>query len=106
MEKPKDLIIQGYDMIGTPNPWNAPEVELWVGDYKNSDFILGRVYEGEYKDDDGETYYNSFHWEFHRHPKDENNYPIDESVIVDLIDEMDFDTEYENTRFEDVVNDF
>ena len=63
--KKKDLVIFGYDMIGDSNPWDATEVELWIGEYKNSDFILGRIYEGEYEGDDGETYYNSFYWEFH-----------------------------------------
>ena len=30
----KDLVIFGYDMIGDINPWGAPEVELWIGKYK------------------------------------------------------------------------
>ena len=38
--KKKDLVIFGYDMIGDSNPWDAPEVELWIGEYKNSNFIL------------------------------------------------------------------
>ena len=38
-------------MIGDSNPWDAPEVELWIGEYKNSNFILGRIYEGEYEGD-------------------------------------------------------
>ena len=67
--KKKDLAIFGYDMIGDSNPWDAPEVELWIGEYKNSNFILGRIYEGEYEGDDGETYYNSFYWEFHEPQK-------------------------------------
>ena len=100
----KDLVIFGYDMIGDIHPWGAPEVELWIGKYKESDFILGRVYEGEYQDDDGETYYNSFYWEFHKAPKDENNERFDESLIVELIDYMDYDSNFQNSKWEEVVS--
>ena len=102
--KKKDLVIFGYDMIGDSNPWDAPEVELWIGEYKNSNFILGRIYEGEYEGDDGETYYNSFYWEFHEAPKDEKNKRVDESLIVELIDYMDYDSNYQNSKWEEVVS--
>ena len=102
--KKKDLVIFGYDMIGDSNPWDAPEVELWIGEYRNSNFILGRIYEGEYEGDDGETYYNSFYWEFHEAPKDEKNKRVDESLIVELIDYMDYDSNYQNSKWEEVVS--
>jgi hypothetical protein len=100
----KDLVIFGYDMIGDSNPWGAPEVELWIGEYKNSNFILGRIYEGEYEGEDGETYYNSSYWEFHEAPKDEKNKRVDESLIVELIDYMDYDSNYQNSKWEEVVS--
>ena len=102
--KKKDLVIFGYDMIGDSNPWDAPEVELWIGEYKNSNFILGRIYEGEYEGDDGETYYNSFYWEFHEAPKDEKNKRVDESLIVELIDYMDYDSDFQDSKWEEVVS--
>ena len=102
--KKKDLVIFGYDMIGDSNPWDAPEVELWIGEYKNSDFILGRIYEGKYEGDDGETYYNSFYWEFHEAPKDEKNKRVDESLIVELIDYMDYDSDFQDSKWEEVVS--
>jgi len=104
----KDLIIFGNDMIGDENPWDAPEVELWVGSFKGSDFILGRVYEGEYEGDDGETYYQSFSWDFHEPARDEAGDRIDVDVIVELIDFMDYDFQKSSDQWDaalDSLND-
>ena len=102
----KDLVIFGNEMIGDTNPWNAPEVELWVGEYKEQSFILGRVYEDEYEGDDGETYYNSFYWEFHESPKDENNERICESVLVELIDYMDYTSDSQKNKWNEAMSSF
>ena len=100
--KKQDLIIFGYDMIGESNPWGAPEVELWVGEYKNSSFILGRIYDDPYEED-GETYYNSSRWEFENEPYDENNEAIDETIIVELIDEMEYDSEFSESKWKEAL---
>ncbi len=100
----KDLIIFGSGMIGNSNPWDAPEVELWIGEYKNSEFILGRIYEDEYEGDEGETYYNSFYWEFHEAPLDENNVSVDTSVIAELIDFMDYDNDFQKDKWKEIIS--
>lgn len=99
----KNLVIFANDMIGESNPWDAPEVELWIGQYKKSDFILGRIYEDEYEGDDGETYYNSFYWEFHEAPLSEDNERIDVSLIVELIEFMDYDFQSDKNKWDEVL---
>ena len=93
MSKEKDLLIYKPTMLGDENDYDAPEVERIQGTYKGSEFILDRIYEDEYEDDDGETAYESFRWEFantEHIPMDENGEEVDIDIIVDLYNYMDY----------------
>jgi len=92
MIEQKDLLIFSETMLGYENDYDAPEVERIEGTYKGSDFILDRIYEGEYEDD-GEIYYRSFHWEFANTdytPVDENGDKVDIDIIVEKYNYMDY----------------
>jgi hypothetical protein len=89
----KDLQLYASVMLGGENDYNAPEVERFEGTYKGQTFILDRIYEDEYFDEDGEQYFNSFRWEYSNSEyiaKDEHGEEVDVEIIVELIDQMDY----------------
>ena len=83
MTNKKDLIIYSEEYLGDDNVHGAPEVQRIVGEYKGSEFVLDRIYEGAYEED-GETYYNSFNWDFEEAPFDEDSDEVDIDEVVEL----------------------
>jgi len=95
----KDLTIFSEQYLGTDNPYGAPEVQRIEGDYNNCEFELDRVYQGAYTDKDGETYYQSYHWEWHMEATDRYDEVVDKQIIVDLYNEHDYTIDKESSNY-------
>ena len=92
----KDLIIeQEYYLTGEEamSERGAPQIQRIHGSYKDSAFILDRVYEGEYTDSDGETYYEGYQWMWDIAAEDEKEEEFDVMEVVDLYEHDDYDRE-------------
>jgi hypothetical protein len=61
------------------------------GSYKDSGFIIDRVYDGEYIGDDGETYYSKYQWVYDVPAEDRDENEIDIMEIVDLYEKDEYD---------------
>ena len=87
----KEMIIYDDKILGADNEWDAPEVQRIEGKYKDSEFILDRIYDEEYEED-GEIYYRTSRWEYASEgaPRDENNERVDIEVIVEKYDYRDY----------------
>tara|TARA_Y100000992_G_C20920882_1_gene329812 strand:+ start:261 stop:539 length:279 start_codon:yes stop_codon:yes gene_type:complete len=87
-----EMIISSEDYLGKDNAYGAPEVQRINGDYMNSEFILDRIYYGEYTDKDGETYYESYRWEYDLAAEDRNENIVDIQIIVERYENGDYKT--------------
>jgi hypothetical protein len=95
----KDLTIFGEHYLGTENPYGAPEVQRIEGDYKNCEFELDRIYQNPYVGADGETYYESYYWEYYVEATDRYEQRVDKQIILDLYDQHDYDLDKESSNY-------
>jgi hypothetical protein len=54
------------------------------------ELILDRIYDGEYTGKDGETYYESYRWEYDVAPEDRDENIVDIQIIVDRYENGDY----------------
>ena len=87
-----EMIIYSEEYLGKDNTYGAPEVQRINGDYMNSEFILDRIYDGEYTGKDGETYYESYRWEYDVAAEDRNENVVDIQIIVERYEHGDYKT--------------
>lgn len=90
----KDLIIESEDFISgadAQEEYGTNLLQRIEGSYKESGFIIDRVYEGEYVGDDGETYYERYQWVYYITAEDEDDNAIDIMEIVNLYEMDDYD---------------
>ena len=90
-KKPTKMIIYSETYLGDENAYGAPEVRQIIGTYMDSDFILNQIYDGQYKDKYGDTYYESYRFEMEEYPFDDEGNSVGAEIIVDHFN----DGEYE-----------
>ena len=90
-KEPIKMIIHSETYLGNENAHGAPEVRQIIGTYMESDFILNQIYDGQYKDEYGDTYYESYRFEMEEYPFDKEGNSVGAEIIVDRFN----DGEYE-----------